>query len=61
MLLPFFLSLTDLYFLIPSVITQTFTPLAELVIPIEIPTNEAKAGMETHAVITEIIIRECPR
>ena len=61
MLFVFVLSLIDLYFLIPSVITQTFTPLAELVIPIESPANEAKAGMETHAVIAEIIIKECPR
>ena len=61
MRLPFFFFFIDLYFLIPSVITQTFTPLAELVISIEIPTKEAKAGMETHAVIAEIIIRECPR
>ena len=36
-----------LYFLIPGVITQIFTPLEELVIYIEIPTNEAKAEMET--------------
>ena len=33
----------DLYFLIPVVITQSFDLTAELVIPIGIPTKEAKA------------------
>ena len=45
MLLPFFLFI-DLYFLIPAVITQIYTPIAELVIPIEIPTKEAKAEIK---------------
>ena len=31
-------------FLIPAVITQIFNPIAELVIPVEIPTKEAKAA-----------------
>ena len=31
----------------PAVITQIFTPIVELVIPIEIPTKEAKVEMET--------------
>ena len=44
----------DLYFLIPAVIMQIFNPIAELVIPIEIPTKEAKAKMETHSVTVEI-------
>ena len=44
MFLPLFLSV-DLHFLIPAVITQIFTPIAELVIPTEIPTKEAKAEM----------------
>ena len=44
MFLPLFLSV-DLYFLIPAVITQISTPIAELVIPTEIPTKEAKAEM----------------
>ena len=44
MFLPLFLSI-DLYFLIPAVITQIFTSIAELVIPTEIPTKEAKAEM----------------
>ena len=32
----------DLYFLIPAVITQGFNLIAELAIPIAIPTKEAK-------------------
>ena len=59
MLLLFFL-FTDLYFLIPAaVITQIFTPIAELVILIEIPTKKSKSEMETHSVIAEVIISEC--
>ena len=37
----------------PAVITQIFNPIAELVIPIRIPTKEAKAEMETHPVNVE--------
>ena len=48
----------DLYFLIPANITQILYLIAELVIPIGIPTKEAKADMETHPVIVEITIRE---
>ena len=33
-----------------------FNPIAKVVIPIEIPTKEAKAEMETHPVIVEITI-----
>ena len=33
-----FFLIIDLYFLIPAVITQTFNPIVELAIPIEIPT-----------------------
>ena len=45
----FFLFLIiDLYVLIPIVITQIFNPTVELVIPIGIPTKEARADMETH-------------
>ena len=48
-----------LYLFIPVVITQIFTPIAELAIPIEILTKKAKAEIETHPVIEEIIISEC--
>ena len=52
----FFFLIIDLYFLIPAVIAQIFNPIAELVIPIGIPTTEAKAEMKTHPVIVEITI-----
>ena len=35
-----------------------FNPIVELVIPIGIPTKEAKAEMETHLVIAEMTIRK---
>ena len=54
----FSLFIIDLYFLIPAVITQIFHPIAELVIPIGIPTKEGKEEMETHPVIVEITISE---
>ena len=54
----FFLNI-DSDFLIPAVIAQIFNPIAELVIPIGIPTKEAKLDMETHSVIAEANIREC--
>ena len=38
---------------------QIFNPFAELIIPIGIPTKEAKANMETHPVIAEIKISDC--
>ena len=49
----------DLYFLISTVITQVFNPIADFIIPIAIPTKEAKAKMETHPVIVETAIIEC--
>ena len=53
----FFFLIIDLYFLIPAVIAQIFNAVAELVIPIGIPTKEAKAEMETHPVIVEAKIK----
>ena len=55
-LLCFFLVflIIDLYFLIPAVIAQIFNTIAENVIPIWIPTKEAKTEMETHLAILEI-------
>ena len=38
--------IVDLCFLIAAVIAQIFNPIAELIIPIGIPTKEAKAEME---------------
>ena len=54
-----FFLIVELCFLTPEVVTQTFNPIAELVIPIEIPTKEAKVETETHLVIVEITISKC--
>ena len=51
-----------LYFLIPVVIAQISNPVADyvpVIIPIGIPTKEAKAEMETHPVIAEIKTTAC--
>ena len=48
----------DSYFLIPVVIKQTFNPIAELVIPIGIPTKQEKPEIETYQVIAKITISE---
>ena len=48
-----------LIFLIVAVIAQIFNPVVELVIPIGIPTKEAKAEIETHPAIAEPKIRKC--
>ena len=55
----FFFLIIDLYFLIAAVTAQMFNPISELVIPIGIPTKEAKAEMETHPAIVEPKIRKC--
>ena len=54
-MLLFFL-ISDLYILIPAFITRIVNPIAELEIPIGIPTKEAKAEMEKHPVTVEINI-----
>ena len=51
-----FFLIINLYFIIPAIIAQIFNQTAKLVIPIEIPTKETKAEMETHLVIVEITI-----
>ena len=51
-----YILIIELYFLFPAVIAGTFNPIEELVTPIEIPTKEAKADMEPHPVIVEILI-----
>ena len=45
-----FLSIIDLYFLILHVIVQIFKPVAELVIPMEIPSKIEKAETEAQPV-----------
>ena len=46
----------DLDFLIPAIIAQTFNTILELVLPIGIPTKEAKAEMEMHPVTSVLNI-----
>ena len=55
----YFFLIIDQYFLIPAVIAQVFNPIVELVIPIGIPSKEAKAEIETHPRIAETKIRKC--
>ena len=55
----FFFLIIDLYFLISTVIAQIFNPIEELVIPIGIPTKEAKAEVKTHPVIVQAKTRKC--
>ena len=54
-----FFLISDLYLLIPAVISQIFNPVAELVIPIGILTKEAKTEMEMHPLIVEIKMSQC--
>ena len=56
-MLVFFFLITDLYFLNSAVIAQIFGPIAELVVPIGIPTKDTKAEMATHTVIVEAKIK----
>ena len=56
----FFFLFIVLCILVPAVIAQIFNPVPEFVIPIGIPTKEAKAEMKTHPVIVEAKIRKCP-
>ena len=48
----------ELKFLIPATIAQIFNPIAELIIPVEIPSKEAKAEIQIHPVIVEAKIRK---
>ena len=43
----------DLYFLIPAIIAEIFIPIAELIVPVGIPTKETKAEIKTHLVTAE--------
>ena len=54
----FFFLIVDSYFLITAVIAQLSYPIAELVIPIRIPSKEEKAEMEIPPLITETEIRK---
>ena len=50
--------LIDLYFFIPAVIAQIFNSIAELLIPIGIPSKEAKAEIQMHPVIVKAKIKK---
>ena len=50
----FFFLFIDLQFLVPAGTAQIFNPTAELVVPLGIPTNKAKAEMETHPVMCKL-------
>ena len=43
----------DLYLLFPAAVAQSFNPIAEIVIPIGIPSNEAETEIEIHLVIVK--------
>ena len=49
----------ELCFIIPALIAQIFIPIAGTVLPIEIPTKEAKSEMEKHPLIAETTISKC--
>ena len=49
----FFFLISDLYLLNPAAMAEIFDHIADLLIPIEIPIKEAKAGIEISAVIAE--------
>ena len=55
----FFFLIIDKFFFIPAGIAQIFHPIAELVIPIGIPSKEGKIEIEIHSVIVEAMIRMC--
>ena len=49
----------DLCFLIPVAIAQFYNSISELVIPMGIPSKDAKAKIEIHPVIVEAKLRKC--
>ena len=49
----FSLFIIDLPVLILAVFAQILNPTAELAVPMGIPTNKAKAEIETHPVVAE--------
>ena len=50
----FFFLIINLYCLIPAATAQISNPISELVIPIEIPSEEAEAETEIHPVFVEV-------
>ena len=57
-MLLFFFSIIDLYFLIRAVVAHISNLIAELVIPTEVPSKEAKAEIELHPVTVEAKLRK---
>ena len=57
-MLLFFFSIIDLYFLIRAVVALISNLIAELVIPTEVPSKEAKAEIEIHSVTVEAKLRK---
>ena len=55
----FFFLIIDLYFLITASIPKIFNPIVELVIPIGIPSKEAKGEVEICPVNVEAKMRKC--
>ena len=55
----FLLLIIDIHFLILAVTAQNFNPISELVIPIRIPSKDAKAEIEINPVTVEAKIRKC--
>ena len=60
-MLVFLFLIIDLNFLIPAVIVHIFNPIIELVLPLGIPSKEAKTEIEIHAVTAKAKIRKCSR
>ena len=56
-MLLFFL-IIDLHFLIPATTAKNFNPVAELAIPIGMPSKEAKAEIEIYPIIANSKIRK---
>ena len=55
----FLILIIYLYVLIPATVARLLNPIAELVVPVGIPSKETKAEIETHSVIAETNIRKC--
>ena len=47
--------------MVPAVIAQVFNLFTELVIPIDVPTNEAKVQIETQSIAAEMRETECSK
>ena len=56
-----FFLIIELHVLVPAAVAQSFNGITEFVIPIGIPSKEAKVETEIHPVITEGKMRKCSR